>query len=315
MSVIRFQNLDGIEFTFSNLIYSELIKAMEPDEDNVIKLFENYSEIEIEEAKNKYEKYVKFKEIIEKIRSDKNSWKHPDEIIDRLREGCVYDFNNSLLNWLMIKETDEDKSFKNLFIKFTLYDRNKLDYHYYGHELEYIKIRSDNISLYWIVDLLRGRREYNFKTVNVFTFNVLMAMINGHIGVCKELKELDYIDFDIVFKYTCISGKMDIMNWIYSSCELNLEKIYDDIFYRVFFTKNIKVIDWFYNLDKKRGKVNLEKLIEIGYNKLDGNDLAILIWIYSKKPLELEKLLRIGKVNLDKINEKFFLEWICEVYE
>ena len=181
---LKFRLQDGHIYDFEYSKYSDFIDNLEPEPGVIIDVLEPFTLEDFETAQIEYNKYVFFKESLEDIITMRKLWSK-----EELKELSKYDLNNLVLEWLMIRETREDKEIK---------EKLSLD------SFHIREIKSDNIILYYIVD---ETNQIKFK----------WACYNGHLKSAQWLYSIGYVNIHSgAFFWACIFGHLKVAQWLWS---------------------------------------------------------------------------------------------------
>jgi len=154
---------------------------------------------------------VVFKEDLEDIITKRKLWSK-----EELRELSKYDFDNPVLEWLMIKNTREEKKIKEKQIP-----------------LRSFEIKYDNIILYCLSE---NTREF-------IPDKCMWACRRGHLKVAKWCYlvglKLDFDD-EIFIREACYNGHLEVAQWLWSLGGFHRNYIYTD---------HQPIIDWLATLE------------------------------------------------------------------
>ncbi len=176
---LKFRLYNGVIFDFKYSKYSEFIDNLEPEPGVIIDVLEPFTLEDFETAQIEYNKYVFFKVSLEDIITMRKLWSK-----EELKELSKYDLDNPVLEWLMIRETREDKEIK---------EKLSLD------SFEIYQIKSDSIILYNLI-----KKSY-LKNQDKF----INACREGHLEVAQWLWSLGGFHKDNIK-----SDYEDIKDWL-----------------------------------------------------------------------------------------------------
>jgi hypothetical protein len=221
---LKFRLQDGDLYEFKYSKYSDFIDNLEPESGVIIDVLEPFTFEDFKTAQIEYNKYLVFKDALEDIITTRKLWSK-----EELKEFSKYDLDNPVLEWLMIKETREEKEIK---------EKLSLD------TLKIEDIKSDNIILYYLVNKTNqdkfisacyyGHLEvaqwlYSLGDVNIHILNedtFLMSCYYGHLEVAQWLYSLGGVNIhsknEAAFRYTCCNGHLEVAQWLYSLGETNI---------------------------------------------------------------------------------------------
>jgi len=247
--ILKFRLTDNNIFEFKYSKYSEFIDNLEPEPSVIIDVLEPFTLEDFETAYREYNKYVAFKEALEDIITIRKLWSKTE-----LKELVKYDLNNPVLEWLMIRETRDDKEIK---------EKLSLD------SFEIFQIKSDSIILYYLVN---KTNEYKF----------INACQKGHLEVAQWLYSLGgvniHIDDEYAFSWTCRMGHLEMAQWLYTLGGVNIH-IYNECPFRWACEKgHLEVAQWLYSL----GGLNIHIDNEYAFRWACGNGhLETAQWLWS----------------------------------
>jgi hypothetical protein len=217
---IAFILRDGTHYVFKNYKgFSELLEALEPNPDEPLEILEHFTLEEFETAQIEYNKYVVFKDALEDIITTRKLWSK-----EELKELSKYDLNNPVLEWLMIRDTREDKEIKEIL---SLYSFNINE------------IKSDNKILYYLV----------YET-NQDKFNY--ACFYGHLEVAQWLYSFGDVNihgrYEYAFRWACREGHLEVTQWLYSLGGVDIH-VYEDICFSCACSYgHLEVAQWLWSL-------------------------------------------------------------------
>jgi len=221
---LKFRLTDNNIFDFEYFKYSEYIDNLEPEPGVIIDVLEPFTLEDFETAQIEYNKYVVFKEALEDIITSEALWSKEDLI-----EFSKYDLNNPVLEWLMIRETKDDKEIKE---KLSL------------ESLELKDINKDNIILYSII---------NKSNQDKF----IWVCERGYLKVAQWLYSLGGVDIHIYdehpFGLACWNGHLEVARWLYSLGDVNIHINDEEAFICTCRNGHLEVAQWLYSL----GNVNI----------------------------------------------------------
>ena len=260
---LKFRLQNGHIYDFEYSKYSDFIDNLEPEPGVIIDVLEPFTLEDFETAQIEYNKYVVYKEALEDIITKRKLWSK-----EELRELSKYDLDNPVLEWLMIKNTREEKKIK-----------EKLS-------LESFQIKnldSDNIILYYLIN---KTNEYKFS----------WACKKVHLEVAQWLYSLGdvniHIQYEDAFRWACSNGHLEVAQWLYSLGEVNIHIMDEYAFKMACLNGHLEVAQWLYSL----GGVNIHINNELAFRlACYMGHLEVAQWLYS-----------IGDVNIHIKNEDAF---------
>jgi len=279
--ILKFRLTDNNIFEIKYSKYSEFIDNLEPEPGVIIDVLEPFTLEDFETAQIEYNKYVVFKEALEDIIKNKKLWSK-----EELIELSKYDLNNPVLEWLMIRETREDKEIK---------EKLSLD------SFELSQVNKDSIILYNIAE----------KTNDEF---LSWACEKGHLEVAKWLymiyqssefslggENINSI-LEIAFKKACDNGHLEVAKWLFSVSlpigGIDLHKNREEIFRRVCIFGKLEVAKWLYNITLNFEVINIHIEDEYVFRHCcQFGHLHILKWLYE---------ISLGCINIHIKNEEPF---------
>jgi len=110
---LKFRLQDGHIFDFEYTKYSDFIDNLEPEPGIIIDVLEPFTLEDFEISRVKYQKYSVYREYLDYIETHPKSYS-----LEKLIELSKYDLNNPVLEWLMIRETSEDKEIKKVILEY-----------------------------------------------------------------------------------------------------------------------------------------------------------------------------------------------------
>jgi len=272
--ILKFRLTDDNIFDFEYSKYSDFIDNLEPEPGIIINVLEPFTLEDFETAHLEYHKFVKLKEKIEDIITTRKLWSKYE-----LKELSKYDLDNPVLEWLMIRETREDKEIK---------EKLSLDSFYLQ------QIKNDNIILYYLIP--KSNEELFYSSCS-----------KGHIKTAQWLFNLGdlnivYDDFLKIFQDACRYGHLDILQWLYTfeySKNMNISN-YEELFMISCSNGHLEVAQWIYTInDIEKIDIHLEGERFFRSSCYYGH-LEVAQWLYS-----------LGGVNIHIFNNMAFI-WACK---
>jgi hypothetical protein len=247
---IEFILRDGTHYVFKNYKgFSELLEALEPNPDELLEILEYFTLEEFEIAHHEYHKYLVFNEALEDIITKGKLWSK-----EELKEFSKYDLDNPVLEWLMIKETREEKEIK-----------EKLSLDSFGVK----DLDSDNIILYCLVN-----------KPNQDKFNNACKM--GHLKVAQWLYSLGGVNIHInnenAFRWACKWVQLEVAQWLYSLGGVNIHIMDEDAFRWACLRGYLNIAQWLYSLGDVNIHINDEEAFRLACIK---GHLEVVQWLYS----------------------------------
>jgi len=208
---IQFQLVNGEIYTFENYSnYSELIENLEPDLNIPIEILEPFTIEEFKIANLNYISYISFKNAILDIKSKRKLW-NLEELTDL---SSKYDLDNPVLNWLMVKETYEEKklkeNIKKSYYPLKINEFNKLD------------LEVDNFFDYYFIDC--EKPDYIKRDFGIYNYNyyngLRLSCCYANLEIVKWFLSLEFVnrkDLGEIFIDSCIYNRVNRAKWFYEN--------------------------------------------------------------------------------------------------
>jgi hypothetical protein len=331
---ILFRLTNGEIYNFENYTkFSELIDNLEPDPSIPIDVLDPFTIDDFKKAHFNYLGYCDFKNALNDIKLKTKLWEF--EEIKEL-SGKYTDLNNPVLEWLMVKETNEEKILREK-IKNNYYPLNMREI-----EAEYrIILDCNQFFDYYFLDCerpsydKRDYGEYDYKFYNALR----VASWHGNLEIVKWFIGLGFVnkrDLGDVFVDSCLHNRLENAKWFYDnlpfdsidfqcikpetviSSEDDCPNLINYILSNCSSWHNLDILKWMYSLE--RFKFIFEERINIYVSNSIYKDLGETTeWLISLPEFDKDKFIeeRFDNLFLQYIrNDKVeVLQWLHNLLE
>jgi hypothetical protein len=281
---LKFKLIDNQIFDFRGYTkYSEYIENLEREPEVIINVLEPFTIEQFETAHLEYQKYVVFKEVIEDIKSNRKLWSK-----EELIEFSKYNLNNSILEWLKISETTEDKEIKD-FIEDI---QEVLEF----ISLKNMEILKDNIILYYLlndVNQLKFNFACNKNHLQVaqwfYTHFKQDFTSKDEIKAIDEIKEGDEIKEEIInkddeddndsdYSYLVDDNDDDLISL---GDRIDIHFRNDKIFLNCSYYGSLDVMKWLYEISQETGGINIHMMDDLPFSDAcEEGHFEMARWLY-----------------------------------
>jgi len=303
--ILKFRLTDNNIFEFKYSKYSEFIDNLEPEPEVIIDVLEPFTLEDFETAYLEYNKYVVFKNALKDIITIRKLWSK-----EELKEMLKYDLNNPVLEWLMIRETRDDKEIKETLsldsLELKNIDKDDIILYYLVNKTNQIKFKcacfKNHLKMAQWLYSLEDTEKINIHLNNEEAFKLTCQY--GHLEMAQWLYSLGdtekiniYNNNEEAFKLTCRFGHLEIAQWLYSlkdTEKINIHHDNENAFKLSCKYGHLKMAQWLYSLeDSEKININIDKHYPF-YISLNQGHLEVAQWLYSLE--EFDKINHINQV-------------------